>query len=124
MSEYKEFLENQFINVSLKSLFARDLQEKTWSAAFVQGFGDYSELVMSFYDDSEILLAEPKEFGLTSEQIEEIEKLNKMIEEFDQKIPMEPGATIHRAILIDPKWEEIRKSAEDLYKNFTLILAS
>ena len=122
-SGFKVYLEE------LKPLTDLNYQSRVWQNGVGPEWDSYEESTMFFKEETENILPEYKEFGLSEKQRDDLQKLYDMVDEYDDIYPLyshpmvdnsdttdqHPTLIDNIAIMKDPKWHEIVKFAKTIY---------
>lgn len=108
----KEFLKN-FFNTEIYFLGNKTMQEKNWSNAQGEKFG---ECLMLTYQAWDVIKEHRKNYDLTDSQFKKTQTLFDMIEEFQLKINYPTKPTEYLSLLGNPEWVKIRKYAAEVYE--------
>lgn len=109
---FSEFLRT-FFDDEIYFLASKSLQHQIWGGAKGDQFGMRLSLSLEAWNT---ILEHRKKFNLTSYQIDQIQKLFDMLEDFQVSYPFPSEPREYQALLTNPAWVKIQQYADQLYQ--------
>ena len=97
---------------TIKDISDKEYQRRVWIRAEGWEVDDFDETVCCFFEDAEVVLEEPREYGLTESQCQILKNFSDQFEKFSDN-NHQPEEFIDT-----PQWQEIMSLAEGVLKVF------